>query len=69
MMMKFVPGMRKLELDLDDGKQLMVSPEMLVNLDSPLGEASREAVQHPSMTVVVECCWHFHIVEEACEFG
>jgi hypothetical protein len=54
--------MRKLELDLDDGKQLIVSPEMLVNLGSPLGEASREAVQHPSMTVIVECCWHFHLI-------
>jgi hypothetical protein len=40
-------------VDLNDGKQFIVAPELLTTLGSGLGQASREAMAHPLATIMI----------------
>jgi hypothetical protein len=54
MTMRFVPRTRKIIVDLSDGKQFIVGPELLTTLGSGLGQASREAMAHPLTTILID---------------
>ena len=54
MTMRFIPHTQKLVAKASDGKLYIMNPELLTDLDSRLGNAAREAVQHPNIAISVE---------------
>lgn len=54
MTLEFVPRLKKIVVNLSDGKQFVIAPELMTKLGSGLGDASREAIAHPLMTVKIE---------------
>jgi hypothetical protein len=54
MTMKFVPRTRKIIVNLSDGMQFIVGSELLITLGSGLGQASREAMDHPLRTILID---------------
>jgi hypothetical protein len=54
MTLEFVPHLKKIVVNLSDGKQFVVAPELMTTLGSGLGDASRKAIAHPLMTIAID---------------
>jgi hypothetical protein len=54
MTLEFVPYLKKMVVNLSDGKQFVVAPELMTMLGSGLGDASREAIARPLTTIAID---------------
>ena len=54
MTLEFVPYLKKIVVNLSDGKQFVVAPELMTMLGSGLGDASREAIARPLTTIAID---------------